>query len=258
MASRPGEPSSVPRAPGFGRLLLVRHGQARVDAGLTAGYDHLSELGWKQAELLGRHWADAGLVPDRVFVGPLRRQRETAEAVARVAAECGVAWPGPAQIEDLAEHRGTHAFAELLPRLAARDDELGELARRLQDAGGGVGGLYLKVYRRTVRLWARGELPEADERHESWRGFRRRVEAAVAAMVDGVEPGRRIVAFTSGGPVAAAAAATLGLGDEKTLELSWVVLNCSSTELLFSPSRVTLKSFNDHSLLEAAGMATYI
>lgn len=248
----------APRAAGLGRLLLVRHGQARVDAGLTEGYDRLSDLGWRQAALLGQHWLESGTVFARVFVGPLRRQRETAEAVGRVFTEAGVEWPEPVVLEDLAEHRGTHAFAELLPRLAARDDDLGELARELEAAGGGIGSLYLKVYRHAVRRWARGEMPEADRRFESWRGFRRRVEAAVTAMVDGAERERPVAAFTSGGPVASAAAATLGLGDETTLELSWVVQNCSSTELLFSPSRVTLKSFNDHSILAAAGMATFI
>ena len=256
--SQGGEASSPRSEPGLGRLLMVRHGQARVDAGLTDGYDRLSDLGWRQAELLGRHWLDAGVVFDRTFVGPLRRQRETAEAVARVFAASGVELPQPVVIEDLAEHRGTHAFAELLPRLASRDDELGELARRLERAGGKVGSLYLKVYRHAVRRWARGELPEADRRYESWRGFRRRVEEAVGAMVAGVETGRMVGAFTSGGPVAAAAASTLDLADEATLELSWVVQNCSTTELLFSPSRLTLKSFNDHSVMAAAGMATFI
>ncbi len=256
MVAASGPPAS--RAAGLGRLLLVRHGQARVDAGLTAGYDRLSELGWKQAEILARHWLACGEVFARVYVGPLRRQRETAEAVGRVFTDAGVEWPAPVVVDDLAEHRGTHAFAELLPRMAARDDELGRLARELEASGGGVGAPYLKLYRHAARRWARGEMPEADALFESWPSFRRRIEAAVAAMVDGAPRERPLAAFTSGGPVAAAAAATLGLGDEATLELSWVVQNCSASELLYSPSRLTLKSFNDHSVLAAVRMSTFI
>jgi len=58
-------------------LYLIRHGQA----GTRGHYDALSDLGKRQAYLLGQHLA-AQKVPFRAFIaGCLNRQRQTAEQV---------------------------------------------------------------------------------------------------------------------------------------------------------------------------------
>src|SRR5690242_13164793 len=54
---------------------LVRHGQASFGA---ADYDVLSEVGRRQATVVGRELARRGVVPDRVVTGSLLRQRDTA------------------------------------------------------------------------------------------------------------------------------------------------------------------------------------
>ena len=61
----------------MGVLLLVRHGQASLG---TADYDHLSELGYRQARATGARLARADLAIDRVMCGTLARQRDTAVA----------------------------------------------------------------------------------------------------------------------------------------------------------------------------------
>ncbi len=68
-------------------LYLIRHGQASAGSG---DYDRLSSLGEDQSRALGELWAGRGLTFDRVFVGPLRRQRQTCEAVTEVYRQ-----PGP-------------------------------------------------------------------------------------------------------------------------------------------------------------------
>ena len=55
---------------------------------------------------------------------------------------------------------------------------------------------------------------------------------------------KKVAAFSSGGPVAAAMGAALNLDDEKTLELSWVVRNAAYAEFLFSSGRFSLMTFN--------------
>jgi hypothetical protein len=59
----------------MGVLLLVRHGQASIDA---VDYDHLSALGRRQAQALGVRLAHADLPVERMVCGTSARQRDTA------------------------------------------------------------------------------------------------------------------------------------------------------------------------------------
>src|ERR1039457_6839416 len=70
-------------------LYLIRHGQA----GTRGHYDALSDLGKRQAYLLGQHLA-VQKVPFKAFIAGCRnRQRQTAEEVWRAYREAGVAVP---------------------------------------------------------------------------------------------------------------------------------------------------------------------
>ena len=223
------------------RLLLVRHAQASAG---SADYDRLSELGWRQAGELGRRWAERGLAPDRVCIGPCRRQRETSEGVAAAYAELGLRWPEPEPLAELDEHDGYLVFTRSLPSLAGADDEARAALDMVDEPSNRDMRVYYRVYQRATRQWARGELELPDERLEDWPEFRRRAERAVAELTTGDGPGRTVVAFTSAGPVAVGVGRALALRDETVLDLSWRVRNCSVSEFLFSGGRFSLHSFN--------------
>ena len=53
---------------------LVRHGQASFG---KEDYDNLSEIGVKQAFLLGQYFKTLNLKFDKIFVGTLKRQIQT-------------------------------------------------------------------------------------------------------------------------------------------------------------------------------------
>jgi broad specificity phosphatase PhoE len=239
------------------RLLLVRHGQASAG---SADYDRLSELGWRQAEELGRYWARIGFVPDQVWAGPCRRQLETAQGVAEAAGRGGRPWPEPRPLPELDEHDGYMVFIRSLPSLAETDAE----ARAALDLVGrplsGDKRLYYRVYRSATRRWARGELelPSGEPALEDWPVFRRRAESAVARMTEGAGSGRGVVGFTSAGPVAVAVGKALGLEDEAVLGLSWTVLNGSVSEFLFSGERFSLHSFNSQLHLAEPGLESWV
>ena len=93
-------------------LYVVRHGQASF---LSDDYDQLSELGVRQAMALGERWLDMGVRPDRVLSGSLRRQRDTASAIARVFAERDVPWPDTHVHEGLNEYPAEEIVAGLAP-----------------------------------------------------------------------------------------------------------------------------------------------
>lgn len=66
-------------------LTLVRHGRTRANAGgLLQGHidNELDEVGHEQAAVLGPALAQIGNV-DRIITSPLRRARQTADAIAR-------------------------------------------------------------------------------------------------------------------------------------------------------------------------------
>ncbi len=218
-------------------LLLVRHGQASA---LAADYDQLSPVGYEQARALGEHWAGAGERFDRVFVGPLRRQRQTLAAVADVYRQRGLEWPRHIAMPELDEHHGPrvieHYSADLFREIGRSETE--------RDTRGQAGSLrrYLEIYEIGTRRWIGGIL-KTPPGLESWADFRARVESGVGRISSGGR-GRRVAAFTSGGATAAAVGLALGLDDEKVLELSWRIRNGSLTELLFSGGRLALNTFN--------------
>jgi phosphohistidine phosphatase len=96
------------------RLILLRHGKADADA--TSGQDFdraLTERGRRDALLVSKAMAEAGLYPDLVLVSPAARTLQTWEAAATVFARTAVKIVpalyeiGPAEILALAKAEGT-------------------------------------------------------------------------------------------------------------------------------------------------------
>lgn len=220
------------------RLLIVRHGQASAG---TGDYDQLSERGYRQARLLGEQWAAEGLVPDGALIGPRKRHRQTAETVA----EQGDGWPETALLEGWDEHEAFAVVMHSIPVLSERDPWVRERAE-ISASGGDGDALraYFDLYKHITRLWVREELDLDGAPFEPWPEFRRRVSVALERLVESQGRGKTIAVFTSSGPVGVAAGHSLGLGDERMMELSWIVQNISVTEIVYDDDTLTLKSFN--------------
>ncbi len=239
------------------RLLLVRHGQASFHA---ADYDQLTELGARQSRLLGAWCARRGMVFDRLYRGALRRHRQTWEAFAEGYGEarppsgsgtCNVGLPEPLVLGELDEYAALELLAKAVPVLAAKDPEVARHAAVIVSREGDVARAKELVFQHITRRWVRGELglPEVEREVESWGAFRGRIEAAMSRMTEVEERGLTMAAFTSGGVVGAAVGQVLGVDDERTLELSWLVRNASFSQLMFTRGqgggRVSVLSFNE-------------
>lgn len=234
-------------------LLMVRHGQASFHG---RDYDQLSQLGVEQSRLLGAYWADLKLNIDRVYFGPRRRHRQTLEAVASVYRERGLSWPEAVELPELDEHCGQHVLERSLPDLIQRDPSIAEMKSKTGQDSETLQRDYLRLFQRITRLWVRGELSLPDL--EAWHEFRGRVVRGITKMTAPNGGKKTVVAFTSGGPVAAAMGGALRLDDEKTLELSWVVKNEAFTEFLFSGERFSLVTFNAVPHLTSRHLLTFI
>ena len=105
-------------------------------------------------------------------------------------------------------------------------------------------------------MWVRRELSLSDL--EAWHEFRGRVNRGLAAITGGAGSKKKVAAFSSGGPLAAALGFALNLGDEKTLELSWVIRNAAFTEFLLLRNRFSLVTFNAVPHLTDPHLLTFI
>jgi broad specificity phosphatase PhoE len=212
----------------MGVLLLVRHGQASLGA---ADYDRLSELGRRQAQMVGARLGGPGLTIDRVVAGELSRQRDTAEAImnalGRPRSELGT--DGRLDEYDhvavMARHDAGISFAN-----ATAD---GERGRQLQSA-----------LEEAIGSWISGGT-EYGETHDT---FIERVQASIGDLV--TKPGGTI-AVTSGGVIAAYCALSLGLPVERWPSLARLVVNASITKIISGRTGTSLVTFNDHAHLES-------
>ena len=234
-------------------LFLVRHGQASFQGD---DYDQLSARGVEQSRQLGIHWAELGLILDHVYVGPRRRHRQTLDAVAAVYRERGLSWPEPVELSELDEHCGQDVLSRSLPDLMQRDPAIREMKEKLRKDSDTAQRDYLRLFQKVTRMWVRRELSLPDL--EAWHEFRGRVNRGLAEITEAAGSKKKVAAFSSGGPVAAAMGFSLNLDDEKTLELSWVVRNAAYTEFLFSRGRFSLVTFNAVPHLTNPHLLTFI
>lgn len=243
-------------------LSIVRHGQASYG---QIDYDQLTPLGFEQARRLGAWWAERGFAPDRVFVGPCRRHVQTWETAKQAYNErrqgdggggdgLSPAIPAPA----LDEFPAFEVVQYAVPKLAKEDPDVAEwLAAMGRADGSGSKGLFQRVFERVMRMYVRGELAELLSSVETFSAFRRRVEDWLETEVLSVGRGFHLVAFSSGGPTAAALGYALKLGDEQVLDASWSVQNASVSDFKFRDDRFSLSTFNVHSHLDEPGLVSY-
>jgi broad specificity phosphatase PhoE len=223
-------------------LALVRHAQASFFAD---DYDRLSPAGEAQARRLGDYWAGRGEVFSEVFVGPRRRQQQTADLVGDEFRRAGLPWPEPVVLRELDEYDLAGILHRLAPALARQDPAFERLTaeHRLSEGDVERTRTFQRLFEVLLSHWQTAPAIEALD-IEPWPAFRGRVDRGLERMTGGSRRGRLAVAFTSGGYIGAAAARVLGAPDRAALELSWRLQNASLTHLIFSPGRLTLDDFN--------------
>jgi len=235
----------------MGTLYLIRHGQASFGA---ADYDDLSELGRRQARVLGRFLGGAGIRFDACWSGSLRRQRQTAAETAESYRQIGMALPRPSRNPVLDEYDYETVLRTLIPVILEEDPAFGKAVDdMLSDRR-----VFQQVFGRVMIRWASGR--DCLDALPSWENFCRRVATGIQEMLDGCPGGSRVAVFTSGGPIAAMVGRVLGLAPETAISLSWQLVNASITRFKFSRGRTGLDTFNEKGHLAhpaGDGLVTY-
>ena len=239
------------------RLLYIRHAQASY---MQENYDQLSELGFRQSRLLGKGLSSAGLLPDKIYIGPLKRHWQTFEMVREEYQEKGIALPEPIFMDELNEHQGPEVLASIFQDLVGTDP----FARQLHQEATANPELHrknhLRIFHYFMRLWAGGtlEIPHPPD-FQNWTDFRQQVNTGIERILSEDEGGQNVLAFTSGGTVSAALGYALEIpNEERVVELNGMVKNTSVTEFLFSKGKIALKSFNEVPHLKERQLITYV
>ena len=233
---------------------LVRHGQASFG---THDYDRLSPSGIEQVQRLHAHWHAMDEIPSTLYCGPLRRQRQTAELLASKAATpiientafkefdagpillaharaTGVDPYDPKNAYSLQyrSHRPEDTYTEGAQTGSEPNDpnRHPERLRRFQ--------LALEA---ATLAWTRDELSGDFER---WTEFKSRVSGALDEVLSQAERGQHVAICTSAGVIGTALGHVMGLSDEASIGLSWVLLNASISSVLFDGHRRSIWQFN--------------
>jgi broad specificity phosphatase PhoE len=244
------------------RVYLVRHGQA----GTRKAYDALSELGRRQARLLGEHFVSEGIQFAAAYSGDLVRQQETAAEVKAVYREAGVCFPEIVRESGWNEFDLTHVYRGLAPRLCAEDPEFArqyqELRAQARAAAGqpeaSVNRRWLPCDSKVVEAWMRGQHAYDGE---TWQAFRERV-AGCRFKLEPAERDANVVVFTSATPIGVWTALAMEIAmdiknDERAMRLAGVLHNASCTVMRVSDGQLRLHSFNAIPHLCEPGLRTY-
>ena len=226
-------------------IYLIRHSQASFG---SSDYDQLSEIGLRQARLLGDALAARRPRVRRSVCGSMRRHHQTAGGCLE-AMGLPVEWEEDAGWDEYDHDAVISAFE---PRYRDPACLMADLA-----ASAHPRKAFQEMFVRAVARWASG-LHDVEYR-ESWSAFRARVGAALARVNAALGKSEGALVFTSGGPIGAVCGALLHLTDDETLRLSSRLANAAITKLVCSEGAIHLSTLNEHGHFEGehAAMMTY-
>jgi broad specificity phosphatase PhoE len=223
----------------MGAIHLIRHGQASFG---TDNYDRLSDLGKRQARVLGEHFRLAGIGFSRVARGQMVRHRQTMDECLDVMGMQATPWISAS----FNEFDHEEVVARFRPEFADHETLRQFLAEQERPAAA-----FQIIFDQAMRRWLSGR--HDDEYKESWSHFRQRCIDGFQTLLRNAGGSEHIAVFTSGGPVSIIAQHLLGVPDEHVLKLNYAMINASVTRVLYNDVRVSLSSFNAWSHLESAG-----
>jgi len=232
-------------------LYFVRHGQASFG---DKDYDRLSPTGIKQAQILARHMVRTGQSFDAVYSGTLNRQKNTSRELISSFKASGRLIPDPVESGNFDEYDSFMVWKTLLPLLLKEEPSLSDDLSKIHSNK----KIFQKIFEKVMRRWVSGNFNQPGT--PSWSDFKERVERGISGIMETHGTGRKIIIFTSGGPISAAVQYALGLSDDKTIEISWQIMNASVTRFKYNSSGIALSVFNDITHIEIEndkGLITY-
>ncbi len=239
------------------RLICIRHAQASFGA---ADYDQLSELGYEQSAHLGDYMAGEAIAIDKIYIGPLKRHRQTYETVRKSYQDQGQSLPDPEVLSGLAEHRGPEILRAAMPQLIDtypevkgwHDDTVNHPERKIRN--------HFRVFNFFMMRWATDNIDfDLSVEHQDWQTFKKEVTGALQTIISADSRGVTAAAFTSGGTISAIMGYALEMQDDaRIIEMNDSVINTSMSEFKYSEGRMSLHRFNLTPHLKKKELITYV
>lgn len=225
-------------------IYFVRHGQA----GTRDSYDSLSELGRRQARLLGEYFVSQGVDFASAYAGALSRQQQTAAEVGGAYAGAGLPFPELTIEPGWDEFDFQHIYDELAPLMCEDDAEFRREYEAVREQVRASAGAHdSEVHRRwrpsdtkVVEAWVGGRYPY---RGETWEQFVGRVSDCRLEAAE-TWPRANVAVFTSATPTAIWTGRALGISDGRVRRLAGVLQNTSYTVLQLRGGEPLLLTFN--------------
>jgi broad specificity phosphatase PhoE len=231
------------------KIYLVRHGQASLGA---ADYDNLSPLGLKQAERLGDYFASRGITFDAVYAGTLRRHSQTLAGI-----RSGLGLQGEMLPQTKLDAGLNEYDSDAVIRAVATPEHIAAMKSPKSPDGYKQ---HFAMLRRGIGAWMRGEAqPVGMSSYADFAGGVMRVLDEVRELMN-TSDARTVLISSSGGPLSSAVAQVLGLSHEAGIELNMRMRNTAVSELIVTPKRSVLLTFNTLPHLDDAtgrAMQTY-
>lgn len=220
-------------------IYLIRHGQASFG---QENYDQLSEIGHRQAGILGESLANRVGEFDHIVMGGMFRHKQTAN-------NCLAGMKKQLNSKNHTVDSGWDEYdhQDILAQLG--DDfktpqSIENYVRRQSDPK----TAFETVFNGAMDRWMSGE-HDADY-VESWQYYQRRIKTALLATTELAKTADKVAVFSSGGPISVVSQHLLGVEPNKVMHINWTIVNCSVTKLVSTPSRLFLSSLNEHSHFE--------
>lgn len=222
-------------------IYFVRHGQASFG---EKDYDCLSPIGIRQAKLLAQHMLQTKESFDAMYCGTMVRQKSTAQELTECFSKSGFPVPDTHVSPDFDEYDSFSVWDSQIPLMVKENPALSvTIEKAYSDRKS-----FQKIFEEVMLRWVSGNYDQKGV--STWADFKKRVIEGVSKIMETHGSGGKIIVFTSGGPISAVVQYALGLSDEKTIELSWQVLNSSVTRFKYSSNGIMLFGFNDIAHIE--------
>jgi broad specificity phosphatase PhoE len=215
-------------------LYLIRHGQA----GSRDHYDRLSELGERQAALLGRYLCGWGVRFTAAYCGALRRQHQTAQLALSALGGAPELRIDPRWNEFDLEG----LWRVLAPRLMAENQDFARNYDLLHRNNPRIDRTMTVCDTELIRTWMRGSHP--CNGLESWADFRSRVEETASTLA-AHDPDDVVAVFTSATPIATWSSMAFDREPRSVFRIVGVLLNSSFSTFSLSGGEVRLLTLNN-------------
>lgn len=229
-------------------MYIIRHGQASFG---KENYDCLSDLGVRQAKLLGDYFKSTGVTFDAVYSGSLDRQIATFRTVVE---RMSSNQPSDKPII-LMEFNEVESFSDLMKlvaTLATEDPEVSAAVESLNTDPNAMKFIYGKV----IQRW--GATKPINDFPTSWKAVGKKVQAGIDRIRAENGSGKCVAVFTSGGPIAATMQIALGLDDRYAMNLPRMIRNTAVSTFLYDDKRLSLSNYNSIAHLEIHNDPTLI